>query len=260
MLEKLYIKDYAIVDELTIDFSPGFQVITGETGAGKSILVGAISLLCGERSTSDLIRANKKKAIVEGEFSNACSSTIIRLLTRWGISTAEDILVLRRELNIKGPSRAFINDTPVSLTSLSELSTHLLDLHGQHQHQQLLYSDNHITYLDAYGGLTSIIKKYLEKYQIYQNKCRDIDHFKTVQKEIHEKEDLIRFQLQELERYNLQENELEQIKSEIKILENSELLFELTKDVSEKLYDASESALNLLTQALIHVNKLSTIA
>ena len=259
MLKKLYIKDYAIVDELSVDFYQGFQIITGETGAGKSILVGAISLLCGERGDNDLIRSGKNKAIIEGEFSKINQPVIIHLLESWDISITSGVLLLRRELNLKSINRSFINDTPVSLSKLSVLSTYLIDLHGQHQHQRLLYTENHINYLDAYGGLNSVLKSYVEKYKEYMQKCSILEQFKQSQKEAHEREELTRFQLQELGQADLKENELVSIQSERKILENSELLFEVTKEVSEILYSASESSLNHIAQALKNIKKLSEI-
>jgi DNA repair protein RecN (Recombination protein N) len=259
MLEKLYIKDFAIVDELSVEFSPGFQVITGETGAGKSILIGALALICGERGFSDLIRADKNKSIIEVEFKLDHNSAVMRLLQRWQISPLENKLILRRELNDRGTSRSFVNDTPVSLANLSELSSHLIDLHGQHQHQRLLYPENHITYLDAYGGLLPVLQKYRSVYNAYQNKLKELETLKKTQIENNEKEAVYRFQIEELEQANLNAEELENIHSEQKILENSELLFETTKEIGNMLYSASDATLNQLTETIKQLTKLSTI-
>jgi DNA repair protein RecN (Recombination protein N) len=259
MLEKLYIKDFAIVDELAIEFSSGFQVITGETGAGKSILIGALALICGERGFSDLIRSDKNKSVIEVEFTRSKNPAVIRLLENWNISQFEEKLILRRELNVKGASRSFINDTPVSLSNLSELSGYLIDLHGQHQHQRLLYPENHIAYLDAYGGLLSELQRYRALFQSYQNKTKELEILQQTQLEKKEKEDLYRFQIDELEQANLEADELKNLRSEQKILENSELLFETTKGIGETLYSSSDSALNQLTEALNKLKKLSTI-
>jgi len=259
MLEKLYIKDFAIVDELSIEFSSGFQVITGETGAGKSILIGALALICGERGFSDLIRADKTKSIIEVEFTQAKNPAVMRLLTNWNISPLEDKLILRRELYIKGTSRSFINDTPVPLANLSELSNHLIDLHGQHQHQRLLYPENHIGYLDAYGGLLSVLQKYRSLYHSYQTNIKELGILQKAQSEKNEKEALYRFQIEELEQANLETEELENIRSEQKILENSELLFEITREIGDTLYSSSDSALNQLTDILKKLKTLATI-
>jgi DNA repair protein RecN (Recombination protein N) len=259
MLEKLYIKNFAIVDELIISFSPGFQVITGETGAGKSILVGAIALICGDRGTSDYIRSNMKQAIIEGLFKIKNNHHVKYLLDSWNIPYTNDELILRRELNVKGNNRAFINETSVSIANLTELSGYLIDLHGQHQHQRLLYPENHINYLDAYGNLTPMLETYREIYHTFMGKTKELDTLQKKQQEIKEKESLYRFQLQELEQANLIADEYETLCSEQTILENSEFLYEATKKIGERLYNASDSALNQLTETLNTLSKLAEI-
>jgi DNA repair protein RecN (Recombination protein N) len=259
MLEKLYIKNFAIVDELAITFSQGFQVITGETGAGKSILVGAIALICGDRGTSEYIRSNSNKAIIEGHFRCISNPQVLSLLDAWNIPRYEDTLILRRELNTKGNNRSFINNTPTAIANLAELSGYLIDLHGQHQHQRLLYPENHINYLDAYGGFMPILKSYRAVYQTFIEKNKELETLQKKQTEIREKESLYRFQLQELEQANLMADELESLHSEQKILENSEFLYEATKEIGEKLYTTSNSALNQLTETLQRLKKLASI-
>ncbi len=147
MLKRLYIKDFTIVDELEVEFALGFQVLTGETGAGKSILVGALGLLCGERGQTDLVRAGAKKAILEAEFRLPHVEKKQLLLSKFEVDTFDDMLIIRREISEKGISRAFINDSPVNINTLTAVTGFLIDLHGQHQHQRLIHPENHMEYL-----------------------------------------------------------------------------------------------------------------
>jgi len=145
MISSLYIKNYTLVDELTIEFAPGLNVLTGETGAGKSILVNAIGQLCGERSSPDLVRKGARKAIIEIQIDAAQKPELAELFAALDLDWPEDqIIIIRKEIHLNGSSRTFVNDTPITLNRLSALSALLIDLHGQHQHQQLLHQENHM--------------------------------------------------------------------------------------------------------------------
>ena len=143
MLQRLYIKDYALIEEMTIQFEPGLNILTGETGAGKSIIIGAFSLILGERAKASVIRKGAKKTLVEGLFR--MSPMLSLQLTELGIDT-EETLLLRREVNKDGRSRAFANDSPITNSVLATIGDALIDLHGQHDHQALLKTKNHIHY------------------------------------------------------------------------------------------------------------------
>ena len=175
MLKRLYIKNFAIVDEVELTFNKGLLVITGETGAGKSILVGALGLLCGDRSQTDHIRTGSKKAILEAEFIIDHNRQIKNILSNQSIENFNDILIIRREINLNGANRAFINDTPVTIAQLTEISELLLDLHGQHQHQRLLHPENHLLYLDAFGKINPILEKYNQSYHMYLELKNELD-------------------------------------------------------------------------------------
>jgi DNA repair protein RecN (Recombination protein N) len=257
MLKKLYIKDFAIVDQLEIEFDAGFQVLTGETGAGKSILVGALGLLCGERGQSDLVRSGADKAILEAEFSVLIDEEKKALFDKLAVDVIENMIIVRREINAKGISRAFINDTPVNINSLSVLTELLIDLHGQHQHQRLIHPENHISYLDAYGKIQSTVEDFQSKYKKYHNQKNLLENLIEKRKSSYEKHDLFTFQVEELKKANLENGELESLVAERRILENNELLFDVSDKVAALLYSTEDSASNRISAA---INKLKSLA
>jgi DNA repair protein RecN (Recombination protein N) len=159
MLCSLYIKNFALIQELTVEFNPGLTIITGETGAGKSILVGALNLVLGERASSDLVRSGTTKAVIEAILNNVTSEKIERLLSASNIETASE-LILRRELSSSGQSRCFINDTPCTAALLKQAGEELIDLHGQHDHQLLLHADTHESLLDEFALATEEVVAY----------------------------------------------------------------------------------------------------
>lgn len=257
MLKRLYIKDFAIVENLEIEFNSGFQVITGETGAGKSIIVGAIGLLCGERGQSDLVRSGAPKAILEAEFQLPTEKAELKILSKLDIDTyGNNIIIIRREVNTKGVSRAFINDSPVNVNALNMLTTELIDLHGQHQHQRLIHPENHVNYLDAFAKNFSLVQQHKENFREYTRKKRALLDLKKKIKTGYERKDLLTLEVKELEIANLQEDELEELKAERKILENNELLFDISNLIGAMLYSSDDPALNKVSVAC---NKLKSL-
>src|SRR5687768_4992718 len=154
MLTELRIQDYAVIDSLSIHLESGLNALTGETGAGKSIIVGALSLLLGERASGDAIRAGAGKATVEGVFDVAGRKDILSALAEQGIEANEGLLILRREVVVEGRSRAWVNGAASTATLLGELGRMLVDLHGQHEHQTLLKRDEQRDILDEFAGAT----------------------------------------------------------------------------------------------------------
>ena len=159
MLFSLYIKNYALIQELSVEFTPGLTIITGETGAGKSILIGALNLVLGERASSDLVRSGATKAVIEAVLKEVHSKKINTLLHAAEIETTSE-LILRRELSSSGQSRCFINDTPSTVSLLKQVGDVIIDLHGQHEHQMLLHADTHETLLDDFAGTTTAVITY----------------------------------------------------------------------------------------------------
>ncbi len=259
MLQRLYIKDFAIVDELEIYFDSGFQVITGETGAGKSILVGAIALLCGERGTTEIIRAGTQKAIMEADFSLDKSDVISEIQNDLDIDISGKTIILRREINERGTSRAFVNDSPVTISIMARVSEFLIDLHGQHQHQRLLRPETHVEYLDAYGRISPVLTKYTEALTRFRKHIQQLNDFKRNHDALREKQELYRFQIDELQKAKLSTDEYHDLEQERKILENSELLFEKARLVADELYSSDNSVLKNVVKASTNLKQISSI-
>lgn len=235
MLKQLYIKNFTLIDELNISLYPGFSVITGETGAGKSIILGAIGLLLGNRADSKAIKAGRDRCVIEAHFD----------LSRYGIQKFfddndidydADDTIIRRELTAAGKSRAFINDTPVPLTRMRELGEQLVDIHSQHQNLLLQKEDFQLNVVDIIAQDTEQLKVYQKEYYAYRKAKELLEELKAEIAKNRENEEFMRFQHKELEDANLQEGELEQLEQEAETLSHSE-------DIKTALYEA-DSALS----------------
>jgi len=259
MLKTLKITNFTLIENLEIDFKNGFQVLTGETGAGKSVIVGAIGLLCGQRGQSEVIRTGSDKAILEAEFELDDIKLVDHLLTSNNIDSLGNLLILRREISRKGLSRAFINDSPVSISLLSQLATLIIDLHGQHQHQKLLYVENHGKYLDAFASLNEELEIYKKFFKSFNKTIAELSELYNKKKNSIDQNDLYSFQVAELEKAKPVENELEQLQSEKLKLENSELLYEVAQFIGTALYSSDNSVLTTVSNALNKLNDVENI-
>ena len=159
MIKSLLIQDYALIEKINVDFKSGLNIITGETGAGKTILIDAMSLLLGERASSDVIRKGADKSVVEGIFEVDKNKRVKTFLNENELEELPE-LIIRREISAKGSNRCFVNDTPVSLNIIKELGDLLVDLHGQHEHQSLLRKETHINFLDGFGNNEELLRTY----------------------------------------------------------------------------------------------------
>ncbi len=250
MIKSLYIKQFTLVDELTIHFSDGLNIITGETGAGKSILVNAVAQLCGERASTELIRKEAKKAIIEAQFAVQPWDELKELVSELDLEIDDySEIFIRKEIRASGNTRTFVNDSPVTLNQLSRLSGLLLDLHGQHQHQRLLHPEHHIHYLDAFGRFEPLLQTYVDLLNEYKALRNRLSALKQQQYEAFQKQDMYRFQFDELTKANLQEKELDELRAEYKILSNVETLSMAGGAVSAALYSAEPNAGALLSRA-----------
>jgi DNA repair protein RecN (Recombination protein N) len=258
MLKSLYIKDYALIENISVEFGNGLNIITGETGAGKSILIDAMSLLLGERASSEVIRKGAEKSIVEGIFNVTNNKKVKQLLEENEIEFSEELIV-RRELSLKGYNRCFINDSPVNLNFIKEVGNFLVDLHGQHEHQSLLKTETHIEFVDEYGSLDKLLAEFQTEYKLLNQLQNNIDELRAKENLLKEKKDLYSFQLSEIDAVSPQENEDEQIVEELKILENSEKIIELTNFIYENLYEAEDSVYDKLGKTRTSINELEKI-
>ncbi len=228
MLTRLSISNYAIIDELEIEFSGKMNVITGETGAGKSIIVGALGLILGERADSSALvnqpgreARKEKKCVVEGVFKAEKKKNVIAFLKENELDTEEE-LVVRREITGNGKSRAFINDTPVNLSQLQQLSSLLVDLHQQFDTLEVGETNFQREVLDALADHFPILDEYQLLYKRWQSVKKKCEELKNQKQQFDKEADYNRFQFTELEEAAFKENELEEIEAELKLLNNSE--------------------------------------
>lgn len=241
MLRSLQIKNYALIEELSVEFDSGLNIITGETGAGKSIIVDALSLVLGERADSDLVRRGAERAVVETVFGTAGNEKLKTLLTENEIDWSDE-LILRREISSgKSQNRCFINDSPVTLTLMKETGDLLVDLHGQHEHQSLLRVDTHTDLLDEFGSLLGLREEFLKAYTLAGQTYGDIESLRQQEQQLRQRRELHEFQIKEIDTVAPQTGEEEELERELKILENSEKLFEATSRLYGILYEGENS-------------------
>jgi len=258
MLHSLYVKHYALIEEISVEFERSLNIITGETGAGKSILIDALSLLLGERASADVVRKGAEKAIVEGTFDVSGSPKIQSLLKDNNIESSDEMIV-RREVSVKGQSRCFINDSPVPLALLKEAGDVLVDLHGQHDHQALLRPETHIDFLDDFGVDERILSDYRQSYRKLSDLFAKKHNLQEQEHRLKEKKDLYEFQMKEIDTVHPQPGEEASLESELMLLENAEKLHELTSQLSQLLYEGESSVHDNLVLAWKQIESLREI-
>jgi DNA repair protein RecN (Recombination protein N) len=243
MLSELRIRNFALIDRLTVRLGPGLNVLTGETGAGKSIIVGALSLLLGERASADVVRAGEDRASVEGVFDVAGRADVAAILDERGIDPDDDgLLVLKREVAVEGRNRAWVNGSPTTAAVLGELGRALVDLHGQHEHQTLLKRDEQRAILDAYAGNAAELARVREAHRAASTLRREIETLDERRREAAQRADFLRFQADEIESASLQPGEEEALEDEARRLSHSEELQALSGGLADAV-TGSERAL-----------------
>ncbi|MBQ6658316.1 MAG: DNA repair protein RecN, partial [Prevotella sp.] len=259
MLKQLYIKDYALIDELNIDLHRGFSVITGETGAGKSIILGALGLLLGQRADIKSIKSGAKKCTVEAHF-DLSRYPMEDFFTENEIDYDLNDCILRREITATGKSRAFINDTPVTLTTMRLLGQQLVDIHSQHQNLLLQEEDFQLRTVDIIADNSEILHDYQSYFKQYQSICQQIEQQKQKISEIQERADYIRFQYQELSKVDLypeMQTELEQERDKLSHVEEIKLnLFSAEQQFSS---DEGGGILSQLKEVSRHINDITDV-
>jgi DNA repair protein RecN (Recombination protein N) len=258
MLKTLLVKDYALIESINIEFGKGLNIITGETGAGKSILIDAMSLLLGERASTEVIRKGASKSYVEGVFDITNNKKIDTLLEENEIEPLSE-LILRREISIKGSNRCFINDTPVSLSVIKNVGNLMVDLHGQHEHQSLLRNETHIDFLDEFGNYRDLAEDYKKLYCELQNLLRELKILKEKEASLREKKDFYSFQIKEIDSVSPVEDEEERLVEELRILENSEKLASTTSSVYGLIYEDENSVYDSIIKIKNELDELNGI-
>lgn len=258
MLKELKIKNLAIIDDLTVNFEKGLNVLTGETGAGKSIIVDALGLALGDRAQTDFVKAGEKEAAVQAYFELDQSFTLSESLSDAGIDYSEGIM-LRRVVSAGGKSRAYVNDTMVTLQTMAEMGRTLVDIHSQHEHQSLLTTEKQRGLLDSFGKLQSDVQLVASLYSMVA-RLKD-EHAGLAEKirERSQRTDLLRFQIHEINGASLKADEKGTLEEEKKILSNLNKLNELTETAYALLYDSEGSCSERLSAAISRLREMSSI-
>jgi DNA repair protein RecN (Recombination protein N) len=252
MLQKLHIQNYAIIDAIEISFSNNLSIITGETGAGKSILMGALSLILGERADTSVLQNRDKKCVVEGFFKVDDKAAVKQFIADNELDT-EDELVIRREIAANGKSRAFINDTPAPLQQLKELASLLVDLHQQFDTLELGDADFQREVLDALANNNDQLAKYQEQYSQWQRQSSELKKLASQKENFQKEYDYHQFIFNELDQLQLSENELENLESELKLLSNAE---GIKSAITKVYFDLKEGEQPMVQQLKILANQM----
>lgn len=260
MIETLTISNYALIDHIELRFQPGLNIITGETGAGKSIMLGALSMLFGNRADTKVVRDKDKKSVVEGVFDITDYDEIEKILTENDIDLLNKQLILRREITTAGRSRSFVNDVPVQLTLLREIAIRLVDLHSQHQNLLLADNDYQLTLVDTMLNDKSAKSNYSEAYDTFRIALKKYQTAKRASETSKAEEEYLRYQLQLLEQLNLQSGEQDALEQEYNILSNVNHIKGSLCQILE-LFDGNENnILNSLRQSESAINGLDSLA
>ncbi|AEJ61182.1 DNA repair protein RecN [Spirochaeta thermophila DSM 6578] len=248
MLEQLSVRNYAIMRELVVDFSSGFTVLTGETGAGKSILIGALGLLGGGKADADVVRAGQEQAEVAGVFVVEGNREALAWLGAREIEPEDGRVVVRRVVRSSGRSSAFIQAAPVTVADLEEFSGFLFDIHGQHEHQSLFRTELHRQYLDAFGGLEGDAAAYAEVFRRLTERRRELEDLLSKERDLVRERELLAHAVEEIEAARLTPGEDEQVEQELSLLSHLEQVAEDLKDFFSLATEGPQAVLPALKQ------------
>jgi len=254
MLKRLYIQNYALISKLNLDFNEGLNVITGETGAGKSILIGALGLILGNRADNRSINSNNSKCVIEGSFDSS-SKLVLSFLENNDLDI-ENELQIRREINKNGKSRAFINDTPVSLSTLKELSSLLVDVNSQNQSYIFRNSDFQLAMLDDLSESIEVLQEYKELYTDFKAKKKLLKNLVAKEEESIKHKDFIQFQFDELSEANLTDGEDVELKSKLEWMDNAEMIKQTLFETTQSLSLGDEA---MITKLELIISQLSSL-
>lgn len=257
MIKSLYIKDFALIDELDVQFQAGLNVLTGQTGAGKSIIIGALHMILGERADTDVIRKGADKAISEASIFVGKNDYLKTLLEEQSVDYREE-LILRREIRENG-SRAFINDTPVNISVLKQVGDQLVDLHGQYDHQLLLKEEHHQGVIDQFDSIEPVLEAYQKEYRAMQDLQKQLRDLKKKERELKDKTELYKFQVKELESAELDQYEEEELEAEMNLLDNAEDLDQKAAAITEIGNGDDASLMDMLNSIKLNLEDMARI-
>ncbi len=257
MIKSLYIKDFALIDELEVSFESGLNVLTGQTGAGKSIIIGALNMILGERADTEVIRQGADKAIAEATIQVGQNHFLQSFLEENAVDFSPE-LILRREIRQSG-SRAFINDTPVNISVLKQVGDQLVDLHGQHDHQMLLKDEHHLGVIDQFDSVKPFITAYQQEYKLMAELQKELRDLRRRERELKEKTELYQFQVKELEAAELDVYEEEELMAEMNLLDNAEDLDQKAAAIAEIGNGDDVSLMEMINSIKIHLEDMARI-
>jgi DNA repair protein RecN (Recombination protein N) len=259
MLLSLLVKDFVIVDSIALDFAPGFTVLTGETGAGKSILLDALGLLLGDRAEGSLVREGAEKAEISAEFDSRQRPEIKAWLQENALSGDDDIVLIRRVLDKSGRSRSFINGQPATLSQLKQLGEFLVDIHGQHAHQSLVKSEAQRELLDAYAGSSSLAREVHQAWQEWQAARKARSDADKLSRESEVERERLTWQINELTELGLQQDEWAGLNQSHSRLANAAELVQSAQYAVDTLSEMEGNCLSVLTQVQTRLSKLANL-
>ncbi len=248
MLRRLHIVNYALIEDVEIEFGPRLNIITGETGAGKSILIGALGLLLGARAHPEMVRTGAERCLAEGVFDLSPKHACLPLLADMGIDAADGELILRREVTAEGRGRSFVNGVAVPVQALKQIGKRLVDLHGQHDHQSLLDTERHLDFLDGFDGATGLVEQTGDAYRALAEAEGALEGLRARAKDLKERRDFQAFQAEEIRAADPKPGEDERLEQERSVLENAERLAEEASQLADLLYQAEDSVVDRLGQ------------
>ncbi len=259
MLLELRVENFAVIDRITLRLEPGLNVLTGETGAGKSLVVGALSLLLGERASADLVRPGAERAVVEGVFDIGGDEEAIALLAEQGIDAEDGLLILRREVALRGRNRAWVNGAAATAGLVGSLGGMLVDLHGQHEHQTLLKPADQRAMLDAFASATPQAEEAAAAHAEWRRLERQLVELDRRRQEVEQRSDFLRFQLREIEAADLSEGEEDRLEEEARRLEHAEELARIANELHVLLYSGEEALAAGVSAAMQELDRLLRI-
>ncbi|PKM92986.1 MAG: DNA repair protein RecN [Elusimicrobia bacterium HGW-Elusimicrobia-4] len=258
MLQTFLIKNFAIIDDLMIDFGEELNILTGETGAGKSIIIDALGLILGDRANTKIVRKNAPGCELTASFNIENLKPLKKLLAEIGVPQ-EDTLIIKREITADGKTKCFINGSIASVGMLQTISSALVDIHGQHEHQSLTKPDSQRDMLDRYGNLEKLKSEISDNFEKFTSIKNQLYELKNSEKDRIQKLDLYKYQLKEIEEAKLFEMDENGLENEINRLNNAEKLFNYANDIYSILYESDGSAVEKLGIAKKHIENLAAI-
>jgi len=258
MLTELSIKNFAIIDELKVSFSGGLNMITGETGTGKSILIGAMSLLLGDRASADIIRSSEDTAVVEALFDIGDMDELKGIIREMGFNVGKE-LILKRIVSRTGKNRVYVDGQLATLGMLSAISEFLINICGQHEHQVILNAEKHVDILDEFGGLLQLRSEYVKMYNLYVSRSEKLKQLSAVNKTRDERVEFLRFHLKEIEDAGIRIGEDEELLSEKKVLNNVQKLTEYANSAHDVLYGKTGSVLEGIRAIISNIREIEKL-